>query len=148
MGGGEAAPGVMSAAHRFDVRAYHVTNEQLHGKTVVELEEYVKETRTSIERIRHGGQIIDAEPASVVHKGDVIAIVGRRNVLVESDLGIGPEIHDVGARVSVPLALRREPHQAQRAPERGRLCPLPSAHPQASSGKFLEIFRTRTTHPL
>jgi len=94
LGAGEAEPGVMSAARRFDVRAYHVTNEHLDGKTVAELEEYVKETRTSIERIRHDGRISDAEPTSVVHEGDVIAIVGRRGVLVESDLVIGPEVHD------------------------------------------------------
>ena len=94
LGGGEEEPGVMPAARRFDVRAYRVANERLDGRTVAELEEYVKETRTSIERIRHGGHIIDADPATVLHKGDVLAVVGRREVLVESGLSIGPEVQD------------------------------------------------------
>lgn len=95
LGGGEEEPGVIPAARRFDVRAYRVINERLDGKTVAELEEYVKETRTSIERIRHGGHITDADPSTVVHKGDVVAVVGRREVLVESGLGIGPEVQDL-----------------------------------------------------
>ena len=95
LGGGEEEPGVIPAARRFDVRAYRVINERLDGKTVAELEEYVKETRTSIERIRHGGHITDADPSTVAHKGDVLAVVGRREVLVESGLGIGPEVQDL-----------------------------------------------------
>ena len=95
LGGGEEEPGVMSAARRFDVRAYRITNERLDGKTVAEMEEYVKETRTSIEQIRHGGRIAEANANTVLHKGDVIAVVGRREVLVESGLGIGPEVQDL-----------------------------------------------------
>ena len=94
LGGGEEEPGGIPAARRFDVRTYRVTNERLDGKTVAELEEYVKETRTEIERIRHGGSITDADPTSVIRKGDVVAVVGRREVLVESSLGIGPEVQD------------------------------------------------------
>jgi len=94
LGGGQEELGVMPAARRFDVRAYRVTNERLDGKTVADLEEHVKETRTSIERIRHGGQITDADLTTVIRKGDVMAVVGRREVLVESGLGIGPEVHD------------------------------------------------------
>jgi len=94
LGAGEEEPGVITAARRFDVRAYRVTNERLDGKTVAEVEEYVKETRTTIERIRHGGRVTDADPATVIHQGDVIAVVGRREVLVESGLGIGPEVQD------------------------------------------------------
>ena len=94
LGGGEEEPGVMPAARRFDVRAYRVTNEQLDGMTVADLEAHVKETRTAIERIRQGGRIADADLTTVIHKGDVVAVVGRREVLVESGRSIGPEVHD------------------------------------------------------
>jgi len=94
LGAGEEEPGVMSAARRFAVRAYRVSDERLDGKTVAELEERVKETRTSIERIRHDGRIIDAEPANVIHTGDVIAVVGRLEALVQPKLAVGPEVQD------------------------------------------------------
>ncbi|HVN86803.1 MAG TPA: aspartate-alanine antiporter [Candidatus Binatia bacterium] len=94
LGAHEEEPGVVPAARRFDVRAYRVTNERLDGKTVAEFEEFVKETRTTIERIRQAGGIADADPSTVLHRGDVVAVVGRRGVLVESGLGIGPEVQD------------------------------------------------------
>jgi len=94
LGSREVEPGVVPAARRFDVRTYRVTNERLANKTVAELEEQFQDTRTSIERIRHGGSGIDAEPTTVIRLGDVVALVGRREVLVETDLGIGPEVQD------------------------------------------------------
>jgi putative transport protein len=36
----------------------------------------------------------DAEPSAIIQLGDALAVVGRREVLVESALGIGPEIDD------------------------------------------------------
>ncbi len=94
LGGREAEPGAVPAGRRVDVRTYRVTNERLDGTTVGDLEQRLHETRTSIERIRHGGQISDADPTTVIHRGDVVVVVGRREVLVESDLSIGPEVQD------------------------------------------------------
>jgi len=85
---------MLPAARRFDVRTYRVTNERLANQTVAALEERLKETRTSIERIRHGTEIVDAEPGTLIDLGDVVAAVGRREVLVEAELGIGPEVQD------------------------------------------------------
>ena len=42
MGAGEAEPGVISMARRFDVRAYRVTNENLVNRSVKELEAQVQ----------------------------------------------------------------------------------------------------------
>jgi putative transport protein len=58
------------------------------------LEEHLRDTRTSIERLRHGGRIVDTEPDTVLHLGDVVAVVGRHEVLVERGLAIGPEVED------------------------------------------------------
>jgi putative transport protein len=95
LGAGETEPGVITVGRRFDVRAFRVTKERWANKTVAELEEHFKDTRTSVERIRSGGSIIDAEPTTVIHRGDVLAVVGRREVLVETDFGIGPEVQDL-----------------------------------------------------
>ena len=47
-----------------------------------------------MERIRHDGKIVAAEPTTVIHVGDVLAVVGRREVLVEGALGLGSEVED------------------------------------------------------
>jgi len=94
LGTRQVESGVMPAARRFDVRTYRVTNERLANQTVAALEERLKDTRTSIERIRHGTQIVDAEPGALIQLDDVVAAVGRRGVLVEAELGIGPEVQD------------------------------------------------------
>ena len=68
MGGTEAEPGVISMARKFDVRAYRVTNQNLVNKTVAELEAHAQGCAWfSSSRIRHGGAIIEPEPATVIH---------------------------------------------------------------------------------
>jgi putative transport protein len=93
LGAGEQELGVISAARRFEVRTFRLTNERMANQTVAALEERLRETRTAIERIRQGNDIVDAEPATVVRLGDVLAVVGRREVVVQ-DLNIGPEVQD------------------------------------------------------
>ncbi len=90
----ESEPGVLSAYQNFGVRAYRVTNEKLINKTVSELEAMPREFRVFISRIRHEGKIIDPEPGTVVHKGDVVAVITRTEVLMERGTEIGPEVND------------------------------------------------------
>lgn len=97
MGGwGDAEAGVASAAKKFDVRAYRVTNERFHNKTVAELEADAlkQELRVFIERIRHDGQIIEAEPDSVVHLGDTVAVLARIEVFIQRGHNLGEEVDD------------------------------------------------------
>jgi len=93
-GSEESEPGVLSAYQNFGVRAYRVTNEKLINKTVSELEAMPREFRVFISRIRHEGKIIDPEPGTVVHKGDVVAVITRTEVLMERGTEIGPEAND------------------------------------------------------
>jgi putative transport protein len=93
-GGAEAQPGIMSPSRSFDVRAYRVTNEKLANKTVAELEAMPQEFRVFIQRIRHEGAIIEPEPNTVVHQGDVIAVMAKAEVLVERSSVVGPEVDD------------------------------------------------------
>jgi putative transport protein len=94
LGGGEAEPGVMSMARRFDVRAYRVTNQELVNKTVAELEALPKEFRVFIVRIRQAGAIIEPELTTVIGKDDVVAVATRQEALVARGATIGPEVDD------------------------------------------------------
>jgi len=93
-GSEEPEPGVLSAFQSFGVRAYRVTNEKLVNRTVAELEAMPKGIRVFISRIRHEGRIIDPEPDTVVHRGDVVAVITRTEALMERGVEIGTEVND------------------------------------------------------
>ena len=95
LSGTASEPGITSAGRRIDARAFRVTRDWCVGKSVAELEEALQETRTVVERIRRDGAIVDVEPGLVLRQGDVIVLVGRREILVGADLDIGPEVHDL-----------------------------------------------------
>jgi putative transport protein len=94
--GEESEAGVASAGRRFDVRAYRVTNERLANRTVAELEAaaLAQEMRVFIERIRHDGQIAEAQPDSVVHPGDTVAVLARAELFIQRGRNIGEEVDD------------------------------------------------------
>jgi len=94
LGGGEAEPGVMSMARRFDVRAYRVTNKELVNKTVAELEALPTDARVFILRVRHAGAIIEPEPTTVILPDDIVAVATRQEVHVQRGGKIGPEADD------------------------------------------------------
>jgi putative transport protein len=93
-GAAEAQPGIISPSRAFDVRAYRVTNEKLFNKTLKELEAMPRDTRVFIQRIRHGSAIIEPEPDTVIHQGDVVTVMARTEILVERSNVIGPEVDD------------------------------------------------------
>jgi putative transport protein len=94
-GAAESEPGIVSAARRFDVRAYHVANDALDNKTVAELERLPEDVRLFILRVRRHGEIIEAEPRTVIHRGDVVAVATRYDRLAQRGDGkIGPEVAD------------------------------------------------------
>jgi putative transport protein len=93
-GGTEAQPGIMSPSRSFDVRAYRVTNDPLVNKTIAEIEAMPKDVRIFIQRLRRAGAIIETEPNTIIHREDVIVVMGRTEVLVERSRVIGPEVDD------------------------------------------------------
>jgi putative transport protein len=93
-GGSEAQPGIILPSRVFDVRAYRVTNEKLVNKTTAEIEAMPQEVRVFVQRIRRRGAIIEAEPTTVIHHGDVIAVMARAEILVERSSVVGPEVTD------------------------------------------------------
>ena len=93
-GSEEPEAGVVSAYQTFGIRAYRVTNEKLVNKTVAEIEAMPERFRVFISRIRHEGTIIDPEPGTIIHLGDVIAVTTHTEALMERGTEIGPEVND------------------------------------------------------
>jgi putative transport protein len=103
-GARETEPGVISAARRFDIRAYRVTNDALVNKTVAELEALPKDFRVFILRVRRQGALHETEPATVIRRDDVVAVAARHEALVERGGTIGPEVED-GELLDLPIAV-------------------------------------------
>jgi putative transport protein len=102
-GGKRALGGPGTAWYQFELRAYRIAEDgRAVGKTVQEAEAFLPEERVFIERIRRGGKIVDATADAVIQAGDVLAIAGRRDVLVNL---IGQAAQEVDDRdlLAVPV---------------------------------------------
>ncbi len=84
-GGGKDLGGAGSAWHRLELRAFRVRQGgKAVGLRAVEAEAMVPNARVFVERIRRkDGTIEDATADSVIREGDVLAVVGPREVLVK-----------------------------------------------------------------
>ncbi len=101
-GAAELELGVMSGKRLFDIRAYRVTNPNMVNKTVAELEALPRHLRVFIVRIRHGREIVEVSPSSVIHRDDVVAIIARQETHVEHGDRVGPEVDDK-ALLDIPI---------------------------------------------
>jgi putative transport protein len=82
-GGGKEMGGAGSAWHRWELRAFRVQpNGKVHGLRAVEAESLVPDARVFVLRIRRNGVIEDATADTVLREGDVVAVAGARDVLV------------------------------------------------------------------
>lgn len=80
----KSRPGTVSAWRAFELRAYRLAPDgRAVGRTVAEVEAMVPQARVFVQRIHRNGEIIEAEPTMVLVHGDIVAISGRREVLVE-----------------------------------------------------------------
>jgi putative transport protein len=91
------APGVFSAWRRFEVRAYRLPAESpFAGLSVAAAEAPAAEHRLFIQRVRRDEQLLEATPDLVLMSGDILALSGRRDVLVgmlgQKGGGGGPDI--------------------------------------------------------
>jgi putative transport protein len=102
-GGKKQLGGPGTAWNQFEFRAFRVREGgKAAGKTVQEAEALLPEQRAFIQRIRRGDQITDATAQTVIQAGDVLAVAGRREVLVNL---IGSEAEEVDDRalLAVPV---------------------------------------------
>jgi putative transport protein len=102
-GGKKAAGGAGTAWHQFELRAFKVgQGGRAVGKTVQEAEAMLPDQRVFVQRLRRGDKLMDATADTVIEAGDVVAVVGRRDVLVNL---IGTEAQEVDDRelLAVPI---------------------------------------------
>jgi putative transport protein len=100
--GATETPGVVSAARRFDVRAYRLTNVDFIDRTIAQLEALPKTFRFFVLRIRRDGELIDTQPSTVLRLGDVIAVAAQHQQFVLHGDKIGPEVED-RALLDIPI---------------------------------------------
>jgi putative transport protein len=95
LGMSRAKPGLASAWRKFETRAYRLPNgTPLAGLTVAEAEARVPEHRLFVHRLRRGDRLLTAERGTLLQGGDVIALSGPRQVMVDLIGPRGEEIED------------------------------------------------------
>ena len=102
-GGKKEAGGPGTAWHQFEVRAFRVQERgPVVGKTPREVEAMLPEQRVFVQRIRRDQQILEATEDTVIHAGDILAVAGRREVLVQL---VGANAEEVNDRelLAVPI---------------------------------------------
>jgi len=94
-GGKKALGGVGTAWHHYELRAYRVKDGgRAAGLTVLEAERLLPPERVFIERIRRDGKVQDATVDTVIAAGDILAVAGRREILVDLIGSVAEEIND------------------------------------------------------
>src|SRR5580704_16772398 len=102
MSGGMSAA-TLTAYRMFNARAYRL-GDNVAGRTVAEIEASFPGYRAVCHRIRRDGAIVEVEPTTPLKAGDVMAIGGRHEMLVESGVRtLGPEVEDAEL-LSAPVA--------------------------------------------
>ncbi len=102
-GGKKQAGGAGTAWHHYELRAYRVREGGMAvGLTAREAESRIVGQRVFVERIQRDGQIMDATADTVIQAGDILAVAGRREVLV-SLVGHGAEEVDDQDLLAVPV---------------------------------------------
>jgi len=92
--GGSSRPGIVSGYRGIELRAFRLpSGNPLLGKPARDL---LPGLRVFIERLRRGSEIIEAGPDTVLQAGDIVAISGPRQLLVEQIEKIAPEMEDKG----------------------------------------------------
>ena len=88
------AAGFISARRAREVRAYRIKQDgKATGKTVAQTERLAEGERIFIEGVRSGEEIVPFTAETVLKAGDIVAVSGRREVLVNI-LGEGEEVDD------------------------------------------------------
>jgi putative transport protein len=94
-GGKRELGGPGTAWHRFELRAFRVAEGgQAVGKTTLQAEALVPNERVFIQRIRRGDKIFEATGDTVIEGGDIVAVAGRREVLVNLIGAAAQEVDD------------------------------------------------------
>jgi putative transport protein len=96
--------GVAPAWQPFEMRAYRIdASARIVGQTVAAAEHSAQGMRLFVQRIRRGTELLEPTPEMVLQAGDVLAISGRREVLVSV---LGEKAVEVDDRelLNIPVA--------------------------------------------
>ncbi len=84
-GGTKALGGAGSAWHRWEVRAFQVKpGSMVSGLRAIEVEALIPDARIFVLRLRRNGVIEEVTADTVLREGDVVALAGARDVLVNA----------------------------------------------------------------
>ncbi|QJR10822.1 Aspartate/alanine antiporter [Usitatibacter rugosus] len=87
--------GVASAWHMFELRAYRIEpGSPVVGTTVAQAETRADRVRIFIERVRRDGKILEVRPDLVLAAGDVVAVIGPQQALLEVVEAHATEVFD------------------------------------------------------
>lgn len=99
-----AKAGIQSAWQAIGCRAYQIPQGgPAVGKTVQDAEEFVQDARVFVERIRRNGEIFTPLTTTVLQAGDVLAVLGRTEILVKV---LGPAATEIAdpELLQIPVA--------------------------------------------
>jgi putative transport protein len=97
MQGGAAAQ--LSARREHEMRAYAVDpGSRFVGRSIADLESIAPGARIFVEQVRSRGEIVAARDVKVLREGDVVAVAGRRTMLVEVLEATGSGLREVDDR--------------------------------------------------
>lgn len=95
LGLARTSPGVVSAWHTFSVRAYKLEpGMKSVGLRVSEAEQQVPGVRIFVERVRRDGEILAVTPDLVLRAGDVVAVSGRQQQIIDLIDNVAAEVAD------------------------------------------------------
>jgi putative transport protein len=94
MSAGAPSGGMQSAYRRTDIRAYKIGDRMPRGMTVAGAEAHHGDARIFVQRLRRDGKLMEFTPTTVLQQGDVVAVAGRTEALVEVIGKYGNEVSD------------------------------------------------------
>jgi putative transport protein len=83
----------LSGYRAWDIRAFRVA-DTWWNRSVADLERSFAPDRVFVQRLRHGGQIVEPTPETVLRSGDLVAIATRRHVFFVGNAPFGTEVDD------------------------------------------------------
>ncbi|WP_237216448.1 aspartate-alanine antiporter [Falsiroseomonas oryziterrae] len=104
LGIARSRPGIASAWRPFELRAYRLGDDApVVGLTLREAAEHARDHRMFVLRVRRGEELIEPDHSLRLQSGDVVAVAGRREVLVGIVGASAQEVED-RALLDLPVA--------------------------------------------
>jgi putative transport protein len=92
---GDEKPDTFSAWRAFEIRTFRLDpNSSLVGRSVGEVESVIEGVRLHVDRVRRGNEVETPEPDFILKPGDLVAIAGRHEVIIERGRTFGTEVAD------------------------------------------------------